>query len=196
MIISFEGIDGSGKTTIMEMTKNYFKNFLNKDVVTTKEPTGAFRDILLNKDISLSPITELFLFMADRGYDIDTVIYPALKEGKIVLIDRYSDSTLAYQHYGRGQNLQLLYNLNYMVVKQFRPDLTILLDCPVDIATTRIRNKIPDRFESLDKEFFEKVRNGYLELAKTNPKMIVINASRPANAVFLDVIQAITSKIE
>lgn len=196
MIISFEGIDGSGKTTIMEMTKNYFKNFLNKDVVTTKEPTSAFRDILLNKDISLSPITELFLFMADRGYDIDTVIYPALKEGKIVLIDRYSDSTLAYQHYGRGQNLQLLYNLNYMVVKQFRPDLTILLDCPVDIATTRIRNKIPDRFESLDKEFFEKVRNGYLELAKTNHKMIVVDASRPANVVFLDVIQAITSKIE
>lgn len=185
MIISFEGIDGSGKSTMMERVAKYTETFLHREVVTTKEPSGQCRDILLKKENKISPMAELMLFMADRSLDVDNIIIPALKENKIVFVDRYIDSTIAYQCYGKNHDRNLVNYLNEINVGPYKPNLTILLDCPVKMAIERIKNKSPDRFESLDQNFFKQVRAGYLAIADEEPKRIkIIDASQPENIVF------------
>lgn len=188
LFITFEGADGSGKTTQLNKIKEMLeeKGF---DVVVTREP-GALdigqkiRNILLHHEGVVSDRCEMFLFLADRSQHVETFIKPLLKEGKIVLCDRHIDSTIAYQGYGRGQDIKLLKDLNAIAVNGLNPDLTLLFDVSTETAQTRVGNE-KDRMESAGIEFHKKVRNGYLSLQKENSDRIkIIDANKSIEEVF------------
>ena len=190
LFITFEGADGSGKTTQL----NKIKNFLEEkgfDVVVTREPGSLelgqkIRNILLHYDGVVADRCEIFLFLADRAQHVETFIKPAIEEGKIVLCDRHTDSTIAYQGYGREQDIELLKKLNEIAVNGLKPDLTMLFDVSTETAQERVGNE-KDRMESIGIEFHKKVRNGYLELLKENSDRIkLINANNSIETVFED----------
>ena len=186
--ITFEGADGSGKTTQLKMLKDYLES-KGFEVVETREPGAGdvgtqIRNILLHSDSNISEKCEMFLFLADRANHIETFIKPNLKAGKIVLCDRYIDSTIAYQGYGRGQNIDLLKKLNEIVAGTLKPDLTLLYDVSTQTAMERV-GKEKDRMESEGAVFHNKVRNGYLELCKEFPERIkLIDANKSIEYVF------------
>lgn len=202
LFITFEGADGCGKTTqinkIAELLKE--KGF---DVVLTREPGSLevgkkIRDIVLHHDGIVSDNCEMFLYLADRSQHVDTFIKPAIEEGKVVLCDRHTDSTLAYQGYGRGRDIEKLDNLNKIATNGLTPDLTILFDVDTDVAQTRVGNE-KDRIEAAGIEFHKKVRQGYLELAEKNKDRIkVVNANNSIETVYNDtkniIIDLITRK--
>ena len=181
LFVTFEGADGCGKTTQMKLLKEYL---LCKgiDVVLTREPGGRglgekVREILLNYDGAVSDRCESFLFLADRAQNIDIIVNPAVESGKIVLCDRHIDSTVAYQGYGRGLDLERIKMLNSIATNNRKPDLTFVFDIDVETSMQRV-GKEKDRLESEGKEFHNRVRNGYLEIAKQEPERIkVIDAS-------------------
>lgn len=190
LFITFEGADGSGKTTQL----NNIKNFLEEkgfDVVITREPGSLelgqkIRNILLHYDGVVADRCEIFLFLADRAQHVETFIKPAIAEGKIVLCDRHTDSTIAYQGYGRGQDIKLLKELNLIAVNGLKPDLTMLFDVSTETAQERVGSE-KDRMESAGIEFHRKVRQGYLELYKEEPDRIkLINANNSIETVFED----------
>ena len=192
--ITFEGADGCGKTTQLNLLAEY----LSKDfeVITTREPGAKglgtqLREILLNYDGEVAPQCESFLFLADRAQHIATLVKPAMENGKIVLCDRHTDSTIAYQGYGRGLDLKQIKYLNELAVQGIKPDLTLVFD--VDIETSMKRVGVEkDRMESGGNEFFNRVRNGYLEIAKSDPdRVVVIDASRSIEEIFEDVKEAV-----
>ena len=192
--ITFEGGDGTGKTTQLRVVESHLRE-LNRSCVLTREPGGTALGKMLRKvllevgDEKIAESSELFLYLADRAQHVKQIIAPALRDGKVVLCDRFSDSTLAYQGYGRGINLDLLRCLNDTATQGLRPDLSFLFDCPVDVglaraalrgAQTQDGRPREDRFEREKLEFHEKVRQGFLELARAEPKRFrVIDASRP-----------------
>ncbi len=186
--ITFEGADGSGKTTQLNRIKTLLKEN-GFDVVTTFEPGAAetgekIRNILLHNEAPVADRCEMFLFLADRAQHVEMLIKPALKQGKIVLCDRHTDSTIAYQGYGRGQNIALLKELNKIAVNGLTPDLTLLFDVSTETAQERV-GKNKDRMEAAGMEFHKKVRNGYLELLKENPERIkLINANNSIETVY------------
>lgn len=196
--ITLEGGDGTGKTTQLEALENYL-TARGLSCISTREPGGTslgklIRQVLLEagKQPIASP-TELFLYLADRAQHIHEIIISAIQQGKIVLCDRYTDSTLAYQGYGRGIDLTLLRSLNEIASAGIKPDLTFLLDCPVQIGLSRTDQRRSrsvsepnreDRFEREDVQFHERVRAGFLELAQAEPcRFRVVDASRPAGEV-------------
>ena len=188
LFITFEGADGCGKTTQLKNTEQFLKE-KGYDVVITREP-GALdigqkiRNILLHHEGIVSDRCEMFLFLADRAQHVETFIKPAIQEGKIVLCDRHTDSSIAYQGYGRGQDINLLKTLNNIAVNGIIPDLTLLFDVSTEIAQQRVGNE-KDRMESAGMEFHRKVREGYLELQKENPNRIkLINANNSIETVF------------
>lgn len=190
LFITFEGADGSGKTTQLNNVKSFLEE-KGYDVVVTREP-GALdigqkiRNILLHHEGVVADRCEMFLFLADRAQHVETFIKPAIEDGKIVLCDRHIDSTIAYQGYGRGQNINLLKELNSIAVNGLNPDLTLLYDVSTETAQVRVGNE-KDRMESAGIEFHKKVRNGYLELQKENPERIkLINANNSIQTVFED----------
>jgi dTMP kinase len=210
-LISFEGGDGSGKTTQIKLLQAYLVA-LGKSCVSTREPGGTtlgkmIRQVLLEvgKEEISSP-TELFLYLADRAQHVQEVIEPALKNGKIVLCDRFTDSTLAYQGYGRGVDLEMLRRLNQIASRGITPDLTFLMDCPVDIGLSRTAQRVSeqkssqgreDRFEREKLEFHERVRNGFLKLAQADPKRIYrLDASRPVREVHEQVKKVVDHKLK
>lgn len=185
LFISFEGIEGTGKTIQAKLLCDYLikKGF---QVVLTEEPGGTrigrtIRDILLSVDhIEMAPLTEFFLYNASRIQHIKEVILPAIKQGMVVITDRFSDSTVAYQGYGRGIELHLINSIEHIVTEGLRPDKTILLDLDVAIGLQRNKgiNK-EDRIELEDITFHERVRNGYHALAAKEPERIhIIDASK------------------
>ena len=188
LFITFEGADGSGKTTQL----NLVKDFLEKegyDVVVTREP-GALelgkkiRNILLHYEGVVADSCEMFLFLADRAQHVDTFIKPSIQDGKVVLCDRYIDSTVAYQGYGREQDIQLLKDLNNIAVNSLKPDLTLLFDVSTETAQQRVGSE-KDRLESSGLDFHRRVRNGYLELQKEEPNRIkLINANNSIENVY------------
>jgi dTMP kinase len=189
-LITFEGIEGSGKSSqIASLAEHLEQNGWN--IQKTREPGGTklgerIRDLLLDTghtDITFK--TELLLYLASRAQHFQEVILPALQQGKVVLCDRFSEATLAYQGYGRGLDLNQIKMLLKFVTEGRKPDLTLLLDVEVRKGLMRISNRRPkDRLEQERIEFYEKVRQGYLRLAKTSPRRIVlIDADRPFEKV-------------
>ncbi len=193
LFITFEGADGCGKTTQIELLNKYF---LSKGYQTllTREPGGKglgekLREILLNYDGEVSANCESFLFLADRAQHIDCIIKPALKEGKIVLCDRHTDSTVAYQGYGRGIDLDKINYLNKLATSGLKPDLTIIFDIDIETSMKRV-GKEKDRMESAGNEFFNKVRYGYLEIAKQEPNRVkVINSADTIENIHKQVVE-------
>lgn len=181
LFITFEGADGCGKTTQIELLNKYLKEKGFKTLVT-REPGAKglgekLREILLNYDGEVSPNCESFLFLADRAQHVDCVIQPALKKGIIVLCDRHTDSTVAYQGYGRQLDIEQIKNLNKIAVNGLKPDLTIVFDIDIETSMQRV-GKTKDRMESAGTEFFNRVRNGYLAIAKEEPNRVkVINSA-------------------
>ncbi|HZV47405.1 MAG TPA: dTMP kinase [Thermodesulfovibrionales bacterium] len=176
--ISFEGIEGTGKSTQAKLLYNYLRE-KGADVILTEEPGGTqisvkIREVLLSVEHKeMSPLTELLLYNASRAQHIQEVIMPALDRGAIVITDRFTDSTLAYQGYGRGLDLQLIDSIDLIATGRLRPDITLLLDLDVQTGLKRNRgiNKT-DRLELEDVPFHERVRNGYQMLAEHDPARI------------------------
>lgn len=197
LFITFEGADGCGKSTQMKLLKEYLQN-KGYEIVETREPGGKglgerIRDILLNYDCEVSNRCESFLFLADRAQNIDIIVKPAIQQGKIVLCDRHTDSSVAYQGYGRGLNIDEINKLNTLATGGLKPDLTYVFDVDIETSMTRVGGE-KDRMESAGKEFFNKVRNGYLELAKQEPDRIkVIDSTKPIENVFADVVKELES---
>jgi len=184
LFISFEGIDGVGKSTQADLLEKYLVG-LGKTVVRTLEPGGTevgveIRKILLHHRGELAPRAEAALFAADRAHHVASKIRPALARGEIVITDRYFDSSVAYQGAGRELSMDEVRNLSLWAVGGLLPDLTILLDLPAEVARSR-RNKTgtePDRLESEKIEFFERARQAYLKLASDEPnRFLVVDAS-------------------
>jgi len=175
LFISFEGIDKSGKTTQINLLAEFL---LDKgyQVVLTKEPGGTvpgekIKKIIL-EDCQITPLTELFLYLADRSQHVEEVIKPALKKKKIVISDRFADASLAYQGYGRGISIDLIKELNHNATGGILPDITFLLDLAPEKAL--LRAKGGDRIEREKLSFHKRVREGYLEIARSNPQRIKI----------------------
>ena len=175
LFITFEGIDGCGKTTQINLLKNYLENNGYK-VILTREPGAKglgekLREILLNYDGEVSSNCESFLFLADRAQHIDTIIKPAIQNGVVVLCDRHTDSTVAYQGYGRSLDLDQIKHLNNIATSGIKPDITFILDIDIETSLTRI-GKGRDRMENSGQKFFERVRNGYIEISKQEPERV------------------------
>jgi len=170
IFISFEGIDGCGKSTQAELLSSYLESNGEK-VVLLREPGGTsvseqIREILLNpQNDKMDSSTETILLAASRAQLTREVILPALENGTIVICDRYADSTLAYQGFGRGIDLEWLEKLNAFATAEKKPDITFLVDLSVEEALHRMQNKSFDRIEQVGFDFLQKVREGYLELA-------------------------------
>jgi len=194
MFVTFEGIEGSGKTTHMGIAAERLTS-QGYRVVKTREPGGTrigeqVRTVLLSPEHgNMSPVAELFLYEACRAQLITEYVRPELGKGNLVLCDRYIDATTAYQGYGRGLDLDLIERLNVAAGQGVKPDLTILLDCTVQKGFERMRSRYqddareggqgaPDRMETEDRSFHERIRNGYLTLAEKHGHRIrVIDAS-------------------
>lgn len=191
LFITFEGADGCGKTTQIKLVKDYLEKS-GYEVVLTREPGAKglgekIREILLNYDAIVSDRCESFLFLADRAQNIDTIVNPAVEKGKIVLCDRHIDSTVAYQGYGRGLNLERINKLNLLATDGRVPDLTIVFDIDVETSMQRV-GKEKDRMESAGIEFHNRVRNGYLEIAKNEPERVkVVDGRESIEKVFENV---------
>lgn len=195
LFITLEGADGCGKTTQLNLLKEYLTS-KGYEIVVTREPGGKglgekLREILLNYDGEVSDRCEAFLYLADRAQNIDTIIKPAINSGKIVLCDRHTDSSVAYQGYGREQNIDNINMLNELAVNGVHPDLTIVFDIDTETSMARVGAE-KDRLESAGIEFHKRVRNGYLEIAKKNPQRIkVVDASQTIEDVQRDVIKIV-----
>lgn len=182
MFITFEGIDGVGKSTQLRLLEDYFLQ-QGKDVLTLREPGGtkvseSIRSILLSKESTIDDVSELLLFEAARAHLTEFVIRPALEAGKIVICDRYYDSTTAYQGYGRGLPLDKIRMCNELATGGLKPDITVLLILNLDKAYKRSGHKKFDRIESSGDEFFHRVINGFLEIAREEPgRILLIDAS-------------------
>lgn len=195
LFITFEGPDGCGKTTQMNLLAQYFEK-KGKKVVLTREPGGKglgekVREILLNYNGEVSDRCESFLFLADRAQNIDIIVKPAVEKGEIVLCDRHIDSTVAYQGYGRGLDLNEINILNNLATGGKKPDLTLVFDVDVETSMKRV-GKEKDRMESAGIDFHNRVRNGYLELAKQEPTRIkVLDATKTIKEIHEKVVEIV-----
>lgn len=186
--ITLEGPEGAGKTTQLKLLSRHLDGLGCKHIVT-RDPGGTplgkqIRRILLNPENPVSPMAELLLYQADRAQHVSEVILPALKEGTLVLCDRYIDSTIAYQGFGRGIDLGLIDKLNEMATSGLRPDLTILFDIESSAGLGRLHPGGHDRLEREAIEFHHKVRNGYHALVKKTPgRWRVVDAAKPLTVV-------------
>ena len=189
--ITFDGIEGCGKTTQLRLAETWLRS-CGAPVLATAEPGGTplgvkIREILLNRrSWNISAEAELLLFTAARAQHVAETIIPALQEGKWVLCDRYTDATLAYQGFGRGINAGLIQWLNDFSSHGLEPELTLLFDLPIETGLRRARrraagsapDRAEDRFEQEDKDFHERVRDGYLRLAEAAPERFrIVDAS-------------------
>jgi len=199
LFVTFEGIEGSGKSSHARTLAETLRS-AGRVVVETREPGGtpagaAIRALLLGAEVTpLTGPTELFLVCADRAQHVSQVIRPALADGRVVVCDRFSDSTLAYQGHGRGLDLALVRALDAEARGGLAPALTFLLDCPVDVGLGRAKARAgaPDRFEREAVTFHQRIRDGFLALAADAPDRIVVIDSTADPAVASERILAVT----
>ena len=191
--ITIEGIECVGKTTNAKFIVQYLSKYGIK-THQTREPGGTvlgekIRNMLLFEEKkNITPLIELLLLFAAREANTEQVIKPALKEGTWVVCDRFTDASIAYQGFGRELGYQCVENFKEIILKNFEPDITFLLDAPVKIIRSRKKLNQNDRFESETTDFFEKVRNGYLDTARRyNDRIKVIDASKPLEDVQLEI---------
>lgn len=206
--ITFEGIEGCGKTTQLRRVAAALEK-RGFPVVVTREPGGcpiadAIRAILLDAaNGAMVPTAELLLYAAARAQHVAEVITPALAAGNVVLCDRFTDSTLAYQGYGRNLDRHLIARLNELAVATLKPDLTLLFDCPVEVGLARAMQRIAaldhgkeERFEQESYLFHERVRDGFLALAVADPqRFMVIDGSRGIEEIETAVLEAIVPRL-
>jgi len=193
ILVLFEGGECCGKSTIQKRCFDYFSN--KYDSAKMREPGTAnvsegIRKLLLDPEMDKSDMTELFLFEAARAQFVEEMLKPALEQGKLVLCDRFYYSTVAYQGFGRGIDLKKIESLNNIATQGIKPDIAFILDVPYEETIRRMKNafKTPDRIERLGKEFHEKVREGYLYIAKNYPEAILVNAFRDIETIIKEVI--------
>lgn len=197
MFITFEGIDGVGKSTQLDLLETWLQE-QGKEVVRTLEPGGTelgqeIRHLLLHRKGDVAPRSEALLYAADRAHHVATKIRPALAAGKVVLSDRYFDSSVAYQGAARELDVNQVREISLWAVDNLLPDLTILLDLAAEQAMSR-RNKTgvePDRLEQEKVDFFERAREQYLELAK-EPRFLIIDA----NLTVAEIQERIRSRVQ
>jgi dTMP kinase len=202
IFISFEGIEGTGKTIQSKLLYEYLIKKGYK-VILTEEPGGTrigfkIRDLLLSvENREMTPVAELLLYNASRTQHIKEVILPAMNNGAVVITDRFSDSTVAYQGFGRGIDLKLIDLIERMVTEGLKPDITLLLD--LDVETGLMRNKginKTDRLELEDVEFHKRVRDGYLKIAAKEPERIkLIDASGSIEEIHSKIISIVMNFI-
>ena len=199
--ISFEGIEGSGKSTQVKLLGEYLITKGHK-VLTTLEPGGTrigekIRNLLLEPQNHMDPLTELILYFASRAQHVREVIYPAILNNTVVITDRFTDSTVAYQGYARGLDLSLIHALTDIVVPDLQPFLTFLLDLDVEEGLRRNRNaQKEDRFEMETIEFHDRVRKGFLQIAAENPDRVkVIDASRRTEEISGEIIKIVEHEL-
>jgi dTMP kinase len=191
-LITFEGVEGAGKTTLAQHLADWLRA-QGIPVQLTREPGGStlgahLRPILLHEP--LDAWAELFLFLADRRQHTLQVILPALEQGVWVLCDRYADSTLVYQGYGRGLDIPLIRRLNAIATGDLAPDLTVLIDLPVEDALARAN--APNRFEAETLAFHERIRAGYLQLAHAEPRrFLVLDGRQPLETLQAALLQVV-----
>ncbi len=182
LFITFEGAEGSGKSVQARALYQRLSSLAIPAILTHEPgstPTGERVARLLKwaRDTDISPLTELLLFSASRAQLVREVIQPALQSGKVVICDRYTDSTVAYQAYGRGLDLEIIKVINSIATQGLIPDLKVLLDIPVEEGLARKRGIKHDRFEQEDIVFHRRVRDGYLKMAADKPeRWLVIEA--------------------
>ena len=201
--ITIEGTEGVGKTTNIQFIEAWMKSN-NLAYATTREPGGTplaeqIRELLLApREESVCSTAELLLMFAARAQHLNQLIEPMLAEGAWVLCDRFTDATYAYQGAGREMRDDLISELEMLVQGSLRPDLTLILDIPVELGLQRAGERsTPDRFELERVEFFQRVRNRYLQIASDNPRRcVVIDASRPLDAVQQQIETALTNFME
>lgn len=203
VFITFEGGEGAGKTTQIKLLAKAFED-AGRKVTVTREPGGtegaeSIRDLLVRGDVAKwCAKTELLLHLAARHDHVNRLVYQKLKDCENVICDRFTDSTIAYQAYGHGLGLQFVEQLCGMVLGNFVPDLTIILDIDVKQGINRasIRSSKEDRYEQMDTGFHEHVRKGFLEIAALNPqRCVVINAEDDINAIHANVLAAIKERL-
>lgn len=190
--ITFEGIDGSGKSTQLRLLANFLKQS-GCEVVLTREPGGTpvgtrLRAALLDAQEEVDPLTELLVFAADRAQHVRTVLRPALEAGRVVFSDRYADATAAYQGAGRGFPPELIAEIIELATEGLRPDLTLLFDLPVDKSTSRTGRRSNgkqkgDRLDAETADFHVRVRDAYLRLAHAEPQRVkIIETDQPVES--------------
>ncbi|MCD6253062.1 MAG: dTMP kinase [Thermotogae bacterium] len=191
--ITFEGIDGCGKSTQVQMLADHLKS-TGYEVVVVREPGGtqvgeAIRKILLSVELTPCIETELLLYLASRAQLSRQIILPALKEGKLVIADRYADSSTVYQGYVRGIGMEKVKELNAFATSGLVPDITFILDIPVEVAVERMKRKSKDRLEREGERFLERAREGYIRLANGEPeRFFVIDAQQNPEDTFREIL--------
>lgn len=178
--ITFEGIEGSGKSTQVKLLHQYF---LEQKIpaILTREPGGSkvaeeIRSLLVNGEVDkMDGVCEVLLNFAARRDHLEKLIKPALAKGESVICDRFFDSTIAYQSFGQNVDLKIIQTIQNAAIGGFKPNITFLIDVAVDVAFERIKNRADNnRYEKMDKSFHQKVRQGFLEIAKNNPERVVL----------------------
>ena len=196
--ITFEGIEGSGKSTQVKKLHEFFLS-KNQNSILTREPGGVIaseriREILIDEKIEkLEAKTELLLNFAARLEHVEKLIKPALSKGSIVISDRFFDSTYAYQGSAFGLDESIINNVKQMVIGDFSPDITFLIDLPVEVAFERISNRSDNnRYEKLGLDFHQKVREGFLQLAKKNQRIKIIDGTKNQQKIFEEITNFLT----
>ena len=201
-LITIEGIDGSGKTTQIHMLEHEF-NMLGVEYKTFREPGGTdlsekIRAILLDKEnIDLISTAESLLFAAARSQLTEEQIKPSIEKGEFVICDRFTDSTIAYQGYGRGLDIKKLEEINHIATAGLMPDITFILDITPEVAAVRMGSESPDRMEATGMDFFRRIQEGYRHIKDQNPNRCkIINGEQSPENVFKDIKEIVKERFE
>jgi dTMP kinase len=193
--ITFEGIEGSGKSTQCKMLFDFLQK-KNIDAILTREPGGVaaseqIRKILIDDNLEkLNPITEILLNFAARSEHVEKLIKPGLEQGRIVISDRFFDSTFAYQGAGFGVDEKLINDIKNIAISDFIPDITFLIDVSVEVAFARIKYRSTNnRYEKLGLEFHQKTREKFLDLASKNSRIKVIDGTKNKEEIFAEILE-------